>query len=146
MPAAYHAKIHFGRQCHAFVRSLLDNLPAWHRGVLSAAHLALVVKAASAPRFHLEEATIADVQRAIRAKEITAERLVLLYFKRIEAAQVQGGNVYLHAGSWVRDFLEEAESFPNSPHLDQVDAAAMAFHHLTKGPVYDPEIWERVCA
>ncbi len=54
-------------------------------GVLSAAHLAFVAKAASAPKFHLEEATIADVQRAIRAKEITAEQLVQLYFKRIAA-------------------------------------------------------------
>ena len=53
--------------------------------VLCAAHLVLVVKAASAPRLHLEEATIADVHRAIRAKEITAEQLVQLYFKRIEA-------------------------------------------------------------
>src|SRR5207237_5366920 len=35
--------------------------------------------------FHLEEATIADVHRAIRAGQITAERLVNLYFKRIEA-------------------------------------------------------------
>src|SRR5437660_10478041 len=53
--------------------------------VLCAAQLALMAKAASAPRFHLEEATIADVHRAIRAKEITAEQLVQLYFKRIEA-------------------------------------------------------------
>ena len=53
--------------------------------VLCAAHLVLVVNAASAPRLHLEEATIADVHRAIRAKEITAEQLVQLYFKRIEA-------------------------------------------------------------
>src|SRR5580700_3813626 len=36
-------------------------------------------------RFHLEEATIADVHRAIRAGQTTAERLVNLYFKRIEA-------------------------------------------------------------
>jgi Spy/CpxP family protein refolding chaperone len=43
---------------------------------LCAAHLALMAKAASAARFHLEEATIADVHRAIRAKEITAEQLV----------------------------------------------------------------------
>jgi amidase len=53
--------------------------------VLTSAHLVLAAKAVSAPRFHLEEASIADVQRAIRAKEITAERLVQLYFKRIEA-------------------------------------------------------------
>jgi Asp-tRNA(Asn)/Glu-tRNA(Gln) amidotransferase A subunit family amidase len=36
-------------------------------------------------RFHLEEATIAGVHRAIRAKQITATQLVGLYFKRIEA-------------------------------------------------------------
>src|SRR4051812_20603023 len=53
--------------------------------VLVAAHLALIAKAVSAPRFHLEEARIADVHRAIRAKEITAEQLVQLYLKRIEA-------------------------------------------------------------
>jgi amidase len=53
--------------------------------MLCAAHLGLVAKAASAPRFHLEEATIADVHRAIRAKEITAEQLVQHYFKRIGA-------------------------------------------------------------
>jgi predicted phage terminase large subunit-like protein len=82
-------------------------------------------------------ACIGDKPGAGRSKVLRAEPF---------AAQVQGGNVYLHAGSWVQDFLEEAESFPNSPHLDQVDAAAMAFHHLTKGPGYDPEIWERVCA
>jgi Asp-tRNA(Asn)/Glu-tRNA(Gln) amidotransferase A subunit family amidase len=43
------------------------------------------VKAHSAWQFHLEEATIGDVHRAIRAKQITAEQLVSLYFKRIEA-------------------------------------------------------------
>ncbi len=53
--------------------------------ILYVAHLAFIAKAASAPRFHVEEATIADVHRAIRAKEITAEQLVQLYFKRIEA-------------------------------------------------------------
>src|SRR2546430_7642919 len=53
--------------------------------VLCGVHLAFMASAAAAPRFHLEEATIADVHRAIRAKEITAEQLVQLYFKRIEA-------------------------------------------------------------
>ena len=43
------------------------------------------VKAQSAWLFHLEEATIGDVHRAIRAKQITAEQLLSLYFKRIEA-------------------------------------------------------------
>ena len=43
------------------------------------------VKAQSAWQFHLEEGTIGDVHRAIRAKQITAEQLVSLYFKRIKA-------------------------------------------------------------
>ena len=42
-------------------------------------------QAAQRGQFHLEEATIADVQRAIRAKQITAVELVNLYFKRIAA-------------------------------------------------------------
>ena len=41
--------------------------------------------AAQTWRFRLEEATIADIHRAIRAKQITATELVQLYFKRIEA-------------------------------------------------------------
>jgi predicted phage terminase large subunit-like protein len=53
------------------------------------------------------------------------------------AAQAQGGNVLLHAGPWQEDFIEEAESFPNGPHLDQIDAAAMAFNHLTLVDSYD---------
>jgi predicted phage terminase large subunit-like protein len=53
------------------------------------------------------------------------------------AAQVQGGNVLLHAGPWQEDFIAEAESFPNGPHLDQIDAAAMAFNHLTLVDTYD---------
>ena len=53
------------------------------------------------------------------------------------AAQVQGGNVLLHAGPWQEDFIEEAESFPNGPHLDQIDAAAMAFNHLALADSYD---------
>ncbi len=81
-------------------------------------------------------ACIGDKPGAGRSKELRAEPF---------AAQVQGGNVYLHAGAWVQDFLDEAESFPNSPYKDQVDAAAMAFHHLATAAGYAMEIWERVC-
>src|ERR1700675_4247662 len=70
--------------CARSVRSTISMLGIG-TAVLYAAHLALVAKAASAPRFHLEEATIADVHRAIRAKEITAEQLVQHYFRRIAA-------------------------------------------------------------
>ncbi len=38
-----------------------------------------------AAKFHLEEATIADIQTAIKARQITATQLVELYLKRIKA-------------------------------------------------------------
>jgi predicted phage terminase large subunit-like protein len=53
------------------------------------------------------------------------------------AAQVQAGNVSLAAGVWVSDFRDEAEAWPRGKTLDQIDAAAMAFAHLTAGPAYD---------
>ena len=40
---------------------------------------------ASAQKFHLEEATIVDIHRAIMARQINATQLVNLYLKRIEA-------------------------------------------------------------
>jgi predicted phage terminase large subunit-like protein len=62
------------------------------------------------------------------AKEVRAEPF---------AAQVQGSNVWLVAGPYIKDFLSELESWPFGKTLDQGDAAAMAFQHLTMGPVYD---------
>ena len=52
------------------------------------------------------------------------------------AAQVQGNNVCLRAGDWVLNFLDEAETFPNGRHDDQVDAASGAFNHLTLGSTF----------
>ena len=43
------------------------------------------VNAAESRKFQLEEATIADVRRAIRARQITATQLVNLYLMRIKA-------------------------------------------------------------
>src|SRR5262245_25916499 len=87
MPAAYHMKISFLGGSAMRPRSLGSTISMLGIGtaVLCAAQFAHMANAAAAPRFHLEEATIADVHRAIRAKEITAEQLVQLYFKRIEA-------------------------------------------------------------
>jgi len=46
----------------------------------------LTAQTSSAPgKFHLEEATIADIQRAILAHELTATQLVKLYLARIKA-------------------------------------------------------------
>src|SRR5262245_16197602 len=87
MPPAYHTKhsILGGTAMHP--RSLRPKISILGAGlaVLYAALLPPTAEAAPAPRFHLEEATIADVHRAIRAKEITAVQLVQFYFKRIEA-------------------------------------------------------------
>jgi predicted phage terminase large subunit-like protein len=53
------------------------------------------------------------------------------------AAQVQGGNVFLVAGTWHEAFFEEAEPFPNGVTLDQIDALAQGFNHLTLMSSYD---------
>ena len=66
--------------------------------------------------------------RPTGSKEVRAEPF---------AAQVQGGNVYLCAGDWHEYFIEEAEAFPHGPTLDMVDAAAMAFNHMTLINSYD---------
>lgn len=46
------------------------------------------------------------------------------------AAQAQVGNVVLLKGDWNYEFLEEAVSFPNGAHDDQVDAATGGFRML----------------
>jgi predicted phage terminase large subunit-like protein len=66
--------------------------------------------------------------RPTGSKEVRAEPF---------AAQVQAGNVYLVAGNWHEYFIEEAEAFPHGPTLDMVDAAAMAFNHMTLISTYD---------
>src|SRR5947209_17030210 len=40
---------------------------------------------AAAETFHIEEATIADIQKAILAKRVTATQIVNLYLERIKA-------------------------------------------------------------
>src|SRR5258707_7970013 len=54
-------------------------------GVLVLMALSGPAMSADARNFRLEEATIADVHRAILAKELTATQLVTYYLKRIEA-------------------------------------------------------------
>ncbi len=62
------------------------------------------------------------------SKEIRAEPF---------AAQVQGGNVWMVAGSYQNDLLDEMVSFPNGKFKDQVDACSGAFNRLISGPVYN---------
>lgn len=47
------------------------------------------------------------------------------------AGQVQGENMLLLGGPWVKAFKTEHEYFPNGPYKDQVDAAAGAFAKLS---------------
>jgi predicted phage terminase large subunit-like protein len=81
------------------------------------------------------EATI----RNLAGFTVTADKVTGSKEVRAEpfAAQVQGGNIWLVGGSWIADFLEEAEAWPSGRTLDQIDAAAMAFAHLTAGSQYD---------
>jgi predicted phage terminase large subunit-like protein len=53
------------------------------------------------------------------------------------AAQVQGGNVYLLAGQWHREYLGELEQFPSGKFRDQVDASTGAFNRLVSRPIYN---------
>ncbi len=59
--------------------------------------------------FHLEEATIADIHRAILAKELTATELVRLYLKRIEAYNGQCVKGDADAGGLVLGDIEPIE-------------------------------------
>lgn len=52
------------------------------------------------------------------------------------AAQVQGGNVWLVAGDWVVDYIEEAEVWPQGRN-DQIDASAGAFNRLVGKHSFD---------
>jgi predicted phage terminase large subunit-like protein len=46
------------------------------------------------------------------------------------SAYIESGNVFLPRTSWIQDFVEEAASFPNGKHDDQVDAMSQALHRF----------------
>src|SRR5215471_11635317 len=64
---------------------------------------------AAAAGFHLQEATIADIQRAIFAKELTATELVGLYLKRIDAYNGRCVSGALDANGFVLGDIEPIE-------------------------------------
>jgi predicted phage terminase large subunit-like protein len=57
---------------------------------------------------------------------------------------IESGNVFLpRQAEWVHDFVEEAASFPNGKHDDQVDAMSQAlnrfiYHNAEIPPEHDP--------
>jgi predicted phage terminase large subunit-like protein len=46
------------------------------------------------------------------------------------ASQAEAGNVFLVSGSWVSDFLDEAELFPDGEFKDQIDSTSGAFNEM----------------
>jgi Asp-tRNA(Asn)/Glu-tRNA(Gln) amidotransferase A subunit family amidase len=84
---------------------------------LSAAMAGLSVQAPAAPppatgKFHLEEATIAGIQRAILSKQLTSTRLVQLYLARIKA----------YNGTCVRQPQGILGTIEPIPHAGQINA------------------------
>jgi predicted phage terminase large subunit-like protein len=77
--------------------------------------------------------------RNLRGFKVYADKVTGSKEVRAEpfAAQVQGGNVWLVAGSYQNDLLDEMVSFPNGKFKDQVDACSGAFNRLISGPVYN---------
>ena len=71
--------------------SLIARVGATCAGVASLAVLGVIAgcadtgAAGSNPIFRLEEATIAEIQRAIQGKQVTSTELVTLYLNRIKA-------------------------------------------------------------
>jgi len=68
------------------------------------------------------------VDRVTGSKQVRAEPFL---------AQVQNNNVWLVAGRWNKDFLEECEVWPVGSYKDQVDAAVGAFNRLASTSDYD---------
>jgi predicted phage terminase large subunit-like protein len=46
----------------------------------------------------------------------------------------EAGNVKLKRGTWINEFLDEAEAFPTGSHDDQIDACSGAFNQLVLPP------------
>ena len=70
----------------SFARKMMRRMWLTTMGVFaSGIVVAPMLSEASAAKFHLQEATIADIQSAIISKQITTEQLVKLYLARIKA-------------------------------------------------------------
>jgi predicted phage terminase large subunit-like protein len=77
--------------------------------------------------------------RNLRGFKVYADKVTGSKEVRAEpfAAQVQGSNVFLVAGMYQNDPLDEMQSFPNGKYRDQVDACSGAFNRLISGPIYN---------
>ncbi len=68
---------------------------------------------------------------AVRGDKVTGSKL-----NRADpvSAQAEAGNIKLLYGPWNKEFLDEAQSFPEGAHDDQVDALDGAYKVLTLSP------------
>lgn len=57
------------------------------------------------------------------------------------AAAAEHGHFHVVKGPWVKEYLDEAEAFPDGPHDDQIDATSGAQTHLATGARLE---WEKV--
>jgi hypothetical protein len=57
------------------------------------------------------------------------------------ASQAERGNIVLVRGSWIPDFLDECEAFPEGEYCDQVDAFSLGFGVIAtaRNPMLAPE-------
>ena len=83
-------KVRVGGFANAMFQTLCPNSRRNVRvlAALIAASATVGAQQQSPARFHLQEASIADIQRAILAKKITSVGLVELYLKRIKAYSI----------------------------------------------------------
>jgi len=65
--------------------------------------------------------------RGIRPEGSKRERAMGL------ASYAEAGNVYLVNGPWIKDFLDECDTFPDGNHDDQVDVVSGGFNELAGG-------------
>ena len=61
------------------------------------------------------------------------------------AAMVQNSGVLIIAGSWIQEFVREAEAFPNGKYDDQIDGCSGAFNRLAQRLKFDSSLSSVLC-
>ena len=80
------------------------------------------------------EITIKNLAGFVAQKQTASGEGSKIARARPLAAQAEIGNVKLLRGPWNKDFIDEAQIFPNGRHDDQIDAASLAFAKLVLMP------------
>lgn len=77
------------------------------------------------------ESTVANLAGyEIRSERPTGEKAVRAVPFSV---QMEAGNVYMVAGAWNKDYLDELKLFPHGKYKDQTDASSGAFNKLALG-------------